>query len=294
MGLQGAKLFDFFTTGGGAGICADTQTAGAPASRPRTRTLLATSVYLQSTGEVDIYVLGTPRMQIATTGVTIPAPTGGTALSVTGSLGSAFTSIMTASSTVAGQSLGLLVRAGVGASDDAFLVQSQSGGTTFFTVFGDGGVTVGSPTGGDQGIGTINALGYYLNGVLLATPTTGTSSQSATGFATTGADGDAGVHHRREVGDIIYSCDIRYVELRRVRDQHPGRDHASYDEKCSGTALRVDQRRRNRKHRRCGRPGRLRRQHRIFYYWRLQLDNVQHQSQPSYVDNIRSNLRGES
>jgi hypothetical protein len=36
-----------------------------------------------------------------------------------------------------------------------------------FEIFGDGGITIGSPTGGSQGAGTINAVGVYDDGVLL-------------------------------------------------------------------------------------------------------------------------------
>jgi hypothetical protein len=46
------------------------------------------------------------------------------------------------------------------------------------------GVQVGSPTGGDQGVGTINvANGYYVNGVQVVVPTTGTFTATYTGFA---------------------------------------------------------------------------------------------------------------
>ena len=51
----------------------------------------------------------------------------------------------------AGHSLGLEVNAGINSSDIAFIVNSQSGGTQFLEVNGQGSVTVGSPTGGAQG-----------------------------------------------------------------------------------------------------------------------------------------------
>lgn len=41
--------------------------------------------------------------------------------------------------------------------------------STRMTIAADGGVTLGSPTGGDEGAGTINATGFYLNGLPLGT-----------------------------------------------------------------------------------------------------------------------------
>lgn len=78
----------------------------------------------------------------------------------------------------AGHSLGLEVNAGVNASDIAFLVNNQSGGTQFFEINGVGGVTVGAPTGGSQGVGTINAAGLFVNGA--AVKTTSISSANPT------------------------------------------------------------------------------------------------------------------
>ncbi len=70
----------------------------------------------------------------------------------------------------------------------------QTGGVVAVTIGGtDGGVTVGSPTGGDEGTGTINVSGgYYVNGVAIGgstgsftgTYTGGTTSPTVTCFYT--------------------------------------------------------------------------------------------------------------
>lgn len=66
---------------------------------------------------------------------------------------------------VTGQSYGLSVLAGYNSSDKALAILNQSGATPYMTVYGDGGVTVGSPTGGTEGVGSINAQSLYVNGV---------------------------------------------------------------------------------------------------------------------------------
>jgi hypothetical protein len=80
-------------------------------------------------------------------------------------------------SAVTGNSYGVKIAAGTNGADIAFLITSQSG-TTFFTVAGTGGITVGTPTGGSQGIGTINATGLFVNGA--AVKTTSISSANPT------------------------------------------------------------------------------------------------------------------
>lgn len=80
----------------------------------------------------------------------------------------------------AGHSLGLEVNAGINSSDIAFIVNSQSGGTQFLEVNGQGSVTVGSPMGGAQGVGTINAQGLYIKGIAVSTTTISSANPSAT------------------------------------------------------------------------------------------------------------------
>jgi hypothetical protein len=80
------------------------------------------------------------------------------------------------------------------ASDDVFAVMNQeaaslvlgTSGAIRATVGSGGGVTVGSPTGGNQGDGTINATGLYVNGVSVAggATQTGTFNPTFTGYGT--------------------------------------------------------------------------------------------------------------
>jgi|HubBroStandDraft_4_1064222.scaffolds.fasta_scaffold00106_26 hypothetical protein len=79
-----------------------------------------------------------------------------------------------------GESYGVEINAGTNASDIAFLVNNQSGGTAFFEILGTGGVTVGSPTGGSQGLGTINATGLFVNGAAVKTTSISSANPSAT------------------------------------------------------------------------------------------------------------------
>lgn len=80
----------------------------------------------------------------------------------------------------AGHSFGLEVNAGINSSDIAFLVNSQSGATQYLEINGQGSVTVGSPTGGAKGVGTINAQGLYIQGVAVSTTTISSANPSAT------------------------------------------------------------------------------------------------------------------
>jgi hypothetical protein len=100
-----------------------------------------------------------------------------TGLSLAGAAGS-YALTLTGSSTT-GQSKGLLVKAGTNSSDISALFQNQSGASTFFQIDGAGSLTVGAPTGGGQGVGTLNAVGLYIQGV--AVSTTSVSGANPTG-----------------------------------------------------------------------------------------------------------------
>jgi hypothetical protein len=67
-------------------------------------------------------------------------------------------------SSTSGESYGLLIEAGTTSADYGFQVNNQANTASYFKIFGDGGVVVGAPTGGDQGVGTINATAIYVNG----------------------------------------------------------------------------------------------------------------------------------
>jgi hypothetical protein len=79
-----------------------------------------------------------------------------------------------------GQSYGVEINAGTNASDIAFLVNKQGGGTQFFEIVGTGGVTVGAPTGGSQGLGTLNATGLFVNGAAVQTSAASSHNPTAT------------------------------------------------------------------------------------------------------------------
>ena len=68
-------------------------------------------------------------------------------------------------SSVATESYGLAVHAGTSSADWAVRITNQSLGAAFVTVYGDGGVVVGSPTGSDKGLGSINTASLYVNGI---------------------------------------------------------------------------------------------------------------------------------
>jgi len=127
------------------------------------------------------------RLSISSVGaVSIPAPTSGVGLTVFG-IANSFTGNLAGSGT-AGQSFGLRIAAGTNSSDEALLIVNASGASTLLTIFGDGGVTVGSPTGGDKGLGTLNATGVFVNGAAILTASTGTFTGTLTGF-TAGTSG---------------------------------------------------------------------------------------------------------
>lgn len=118
----------------------------------------------QGAALVDVTTNGVTRLTVSSSGaVTIAAPTGATALAVTGSANQ-HTANFIASST-AGSSFGVLIEAGTNATDAALEILNQAASVNYFRVHGDGGTEVGAPTGGNQGLGTLNATGLFVNGV---------------------------------------------------------------------------------------------------------------------------------
>lgn len=115
--------------------------------------------------------------------VSISNAQAGTAFSVIGTSGS-YTASFQANGTT-GNSYGLEVFGGTNSSDFALYV-GNSGTNPLFRVYGDGGIVAGGPSGGDQGAGTINATGLYVNGVAVAgNSSTGTFTGTLTGMTTT-------------------------------------------------------------------------------------------------------------
>ena len=99
--------------------------------------------------------------------VAISAPVSGNALTVTGAAGSLAVNLVGSSTT--GSSFGLGINAGTSASDYSLLITNRSASANYLEIFGDGGVTVGSPTSGDKGLGSINAQSMFVQGVPVVT-----------------------------------------------------------------------------------------------------------------------------
>lgn len=108
-----------------------------------------------------------PAVTISSAGaVAISAPTSAvTSLTVTG-LNNSNTAIFTAGATT-GQSFGVTINAGTNSSDVALNIGNAAGSAAYVRVAGDGGVQVGSPSGGDPGLGKLNAQDVQVNGVSL-------------------------------------------------------------------------------------------------------------------------------
>jgi hypothetical protein len=63
---------------------------------------------------------------------------------------------------------GVIIDAGTGTDADTnFLCRDASGASSFLRIGGNGGMVVGTPTGGNKGIGTLNATAVYDDNVLL-------------------------------------------------------------------------------------------------------------------------------
>lgn len=118
---------------------------------------------------LHLYAAGVLSTTISSAGnVSIFAPATGVALTVTGAAGGQNTAIFS-SNTTASNGFGVVITAGTNASDYALRVLGASGVTEYARVYGDGGMTLGAPTGGDQGLGTLNATGLFVNGVKVIT-----------------------------------------------------------------------------------------------------------------------------
>lgn len=99
--------------------------------------------------------------------VAIPAPTSATGLTVSGASSNHVANFF--GNSAASGSFGVLIESGTNSSDAALEITNQAANTNYFRVLGDGGTLVGAPTGGNQGLGTINAQQVYVNGVPVGT-----------------------------------------------------------------------------------------------------------------------------
>lgn len=141
---------------------------------------------------LDLGTNGARRLQIDSSGaVSINAPAAGTGLTVNSAANNNAANFN--SPNVAGQSFGPVSTAGTNSSDWSLLARSAAF-TPLFQVKGDGGLLVGSPTGGDQGSGTINAAsGIYVNGAAIApaNPSASIGLSAVNGTASTFMRSDA-------------------------------------------------------------------------------------------------------
>lgn len=80
-----------------------------------------------------------------------------------------------AAPTTASNSFGLLVSAGTNSADKAFQINNAANSIAFAVMAGDGGLILGTPTGGNQGLGTVNAKGVFIDGVAVSTSVAATS-----------------------------------------------------------------------------------------------------------------------
>lgn len=129
------------------------------------------------------------------TGNWIFSPSSGTAIHANGVASSpVFNAVGNSTS---GSSLGVLINAGTTSADYAWKVTNQSGSTTLAEIFGDGGTVLGAATGGDQGVGTLNMTGCFVNGV--ACSTGGASGANPTGTVGLAVvNGSAGTYMRSD------------------------------------------------------------------------------------------------
>jgi hypothetical protein len=133
-------------------------------------------------GPTNFRNAGGVTLSVASTGaVTINAPSTGNALIVNQATANSITMIVQGGAT-SGQSYGIRINAGTTSADFPLQINNQTGGTVYLQVSGDGGVTVGSPTGGDKGAGAINASSYFTAGV--NNIQTGTFTGTLTGCTT--------------------------------------------------------------------------------------------------------------
>jgi hypothetical protein len=99
---------------------------------------------------------------------TFNAPSGGTGATIAAVGSAGYNAITATGSSTSGQSYGLKVAGGTTSADYALSVVNQANTQNYLQVYGDGGVVLGSATGGDQGLGSINASAVYVNGVALS------------------------------------------------------------------------------------------------------------------------------
>lgn len=137
-----------------------------------------TDTALGAIGALNLYAGGavTPALGIDTSGrTTLATPT-----VTAGGFGN-YTLNVSAPTTASG-SFGIYLRAGTNASDRPFLVNNAADSVSYVQLMGDGSFMLGSPTGGAQGLGTLNATGLFVNGVAVSVPISGSFTGTLTGM----------------------------------------------------------------------------------------------------------------
>lgn len=116
-------------------------------------------------GEIDVNgvaIFGAAGSATFNSNVVIAAPSAGVALAVSGRTAQWAQTIAGAAS---GTSRGLLINSGLTSADYCQLWQNAGATLAYMALWGDGGLTLGTPTGGDKGAGAMNATALYINGV---------------------------------------------------------------------------------------------------------------------------------
>lgn len=118
----------------------------------------------------EISTNGSVRLTISSGGaVAVDAPSASTttAFTVNGIASTTNYAMKLIAPNTAGQSLGLQIVGGTTAADTPLAVYQAGGVQQLLYLYGDGGVVVGGATGGDQGLGSINASSIYIAGAQL-------------------------------------------------------------------------------------------------------------------------------
>lgn len=166
-GLSGSPTLNVAASSGAASSVELGWNVGITASQWNLFTQSTDALVVGTTGNAGLS-LGTnsaQRLTINGSGaITINTPSSATALTVNGTT-SQVTQLVQAA-TGSGVSFGLRTNAGTTSADYTSYWGNASTSTEYMRLYGDGGLTVGTPTGSDKGVGTLNTAGtIYTNNV---------------------------------------------------------------------------------------------------------------------------------
>lgn len=186
-GINGNNVLALGSTSASSTLIAGYQNVLAGAWSVSSQSTDGMAIGSDGAASLQLFTNSSTRLTITAAGnVSIAAPGSSTALTVTGTA-SANTLVVQAS-TSTGNSGGVLLNAGTTSGDNALVINNAPASVQYLRVAGDGGVILAAATGGDQGLGTLNATGVFINGVAVSTSagTTGTFTGTlATGGTTT-------------------------------------------------------------------------------------------------------------